>query len=123
MTFPKSFEDIRPLVATSAALLVGQLCNSVTYSFTTMVAAKAGTTAAAAHQISLQIWWLLAYVPVPLYIAAQSLLAGGGGAAAKGVVGGARRGVVGVQARTHPPAHPSLTRLRKPRCVCALRQC
>jgi Na+-driven multidrug efflux pump len=37
-------------------------------------AALSGTTAAAAHQIILQIWWLLSYFPVPLYLAAQSLL-------------------------------------------------
>lgn len=97
LSVPRSLADIRPLVAVSAALLVAQVTNSVTYSFTTMVASKAGTTAAAAHQISLQIWWLLSYFPVPLYLAAQSLLAGAAGAP--------RRGVVGVQARKAPSHH------------------
>lgn len=93
---PRTLADIRPLLAVSAALLVAQVTNSVTYSFTTLVASKAGTAAAAAHQISLQIWWLLSYFPVPLYLAAQSLLPRAAGAP--------RRGVVGVQARSHPYA-------------------
>ena len=63
-----------PLLAVSGALLLTQVTNSVVYSYTTKTAALAGTTAAAAHQIILQIWWLLSYFPVPLYLAAQSLL-------------------------------------------------
>lgn len=63
-----------PLLAVSGALLFTQVTNSLVYSCTTKSAALAGTTAAAAHQIILQIWWLLSYFPVPLYLAAQSLL-------------------------------------------------
>jgi Na+-driven multidrug efflux pump len=65
---------VAPLLAVSGALLFTQVTNSLVYSCTTKSAALAGTTSAAAHQIILQIWWLLSYFPVPLYLAAQSLL-------------------------------------------------
>jgi len=68
------FKDVQPLLAVSGALMLTQITSSLVYSYTTFYAAQAGTTAAAAHQIVLQLWWLVSYVPVPLYLAAQSLL-------------------------------------------------
>ena len=65
---------IAPLLRVSVALLITQVVSSVVYSYTTAFAAASGTVPAAAHQIILQIWWLLSYAPVPLYLAAQSLL-------------------------------------------------
>lgn len=87
ITLPRGYADIAPLLAVSGALLVAQVTNSVTYSFTTAVASRAGTGPAAAHQIALQIWWLLSYFPVPLYIAAQSILAGASRNPRRGRVG------------------------------------
>ena len=66
---------VAPLLAVSSALLIAQVTNSVTYSVATQTAALAGATNAAAHQIALQCWWLLTYFTVPLYVAAQALLA------------------------------------------------
>ena len=65
---------IAPLLRVSVALLITQVVSSVVYSYTTAFAAASGTVPAAAHQIVLQLWWLLSYAPVPLYLAAQSLL-------------------------------------------------
>jgi putative MATE family efflux protein len=66
--------DVAPLLAVSGALLLSQLTSSAVYSLTTSRAAAAGAAHAAAHQIQLQLWWLLSYVPVPLYLAAQTTL-------------------------------------------------
>jgi MATE family multidrug resistance protein len=72
-TFPTRAQ-VAPLLAVGGALALGQLTSSSLYSLTTQRAALAGTAAAAAHQIQLQLWWLLSYFPVPLYLASQSLL-------------------------------------------------
>ena len=69
------FQEIAPFLACSGALLVGRTLNAVTYTATSRVVAAAGSVAAAAaHQISLQCWWLFSFVSVPLSLAAQSLL-------------------------------------------------
>jgi len=82
--------DAARLLAVSGVLLLAQLTSSTLYSLTTQRAAAAGTAAAAAHQIQLQIWWLLSYFPVPLYLAAQTMLGRalgrGDGAAAQATV-------------------------------------
>jgi len=66
--------DLAPLFAVGSALLLAQLSSSLVYSYTTNRAAMAGVAIAAAHQVQLQTWWLISYVPVPLYLAASSLL-------------------------------------------------
>ncbi len=71
---PPRLRDVAPLLAVSGALLTTQLTSSLVYSYTTTCAARAGHANAAAHQICLQFWWLISYAPVPVYLAAQSLL-------------------------------------------------
>lgn len=63
--------QLAPLLAVSGALCAAQLSNSVAYGYTTTASAASGAVAAAAHQIALQLWWLLSYLPIPLYLAAQ----------------------------------------------------
>ncbi|KAL7534324.1 hypothetical protein ACHAWF_004795 [Thalassiosira exigua] len=45
------------------------------YSMLTRTAALGGETALAAHQVTLQVWWLLSFLPEPMSVAAQTLIA------------------------------------------------
>ena len=69
-----TWAGVAPLLRVSLALLTTQVVSSVVYSYTTAFAAASGAVTAAGHQVVLQLWWLLSYAPVPLYLAAQSLL-------------------------------------------------
>lgn len=44
------------------------------YSMLTRTAALGGETALAAHQVTLQVWWLLSFIPEPMSVAAQTLI-------------------------------------------------
>mmetsp|Transcript_6879 Transcript_6879/g.15066 ORF Transcript_6879/g.15066 Transcript_6879/m.15066 type:complete len:654 (+) Transcript_6879:151-2112(+) len=44
------------------------------YSMMTRTAALGGETALAAHQVTLQVWWLLSFLPEPMSVAAQTLI-------------------------------------------------
>jgi len=45
------------------------------YSLMTKAASTMGSLSLAAHQVTLQVWWLLSYIPEPASVAAQSLVA------------------------------------------------
>mmetsp|Transcript_32196 Transcript_32196/g.58198 ORF Transcript_32196/g.58198 Transcript_32196/m.58198 type:complete len:671 (+) Transcript_32196:160-2172(+) len=44
------------------------------FSMMTRTAALGGETALAAHQVTLQVWWLLSFLPEPMSVAAQTLI-------------------------------------------------
>jgi len=44
------------------------------FSMLTRTAAMGGETALAAHQVTLQVWWLLSFLPEPMSVAAQTLI-------------------------------------------------
>lgn len=44
------------------------------YSMMTRAAALSGTAALAAHQVTLQVWWLISFLPEPMSVAAQTLI-------------------------------------------------
>eukprot|EP00956_Cyclotella_meneghiniana_P045661 scaffold379435_cov79-Cyclotella_meneghiniana.AAC.2 len=44
------------------------------YSMLTRAAALSGTAALAAHQVTLQVWWLVSFLPEPMSVAAQTLI-------------------------------------------------
>lgn len=44
------------------------------YSMLTRTAALGGETALAAHQVTLQVWWLMSFLPEPMSVAAQTLI-------------------------------------------------
>lgn len=44
------------------------------FSMLTRTAALGGETALAAHQVTLQVWWLLSFLPEPMSVAAQTLI-------------------------------------------------
>mmetsp|Transcript_15330 Transcript_15330/g.32454 ORF Transcript_15330/g.32454 Transcript_15330/m.32454 type:complete len:649 (-) Transcript_15330:282-2228(-) len=44
------------------------------FSMLTKTAALGGETALAAHQVTLQVWWLLSFLPEPMSVAAQTLI-------------------------------------------------
>lgn len=72
---PLRLRELWPFLACSGALLAGRTLNALTYTTTSKVVTAAGNVAsAAAHQISLQCWWLFSFVSVPISLAAQSLL-------------------------------------------------
>lgn len=44
------------------------------FSAMTRAAALSGTAALAAHQVTLQVWWLISFLPEPMSVAAQTLI-------------------------------------------------
>jgi Na+-driven multidrug efflux pump len=46
----------------------------MSFSLLTRAAALSGTAALAAHQVTLQVWWLISFLPEPMSVAAQTLI-------------------------------------------------
>ena len=69
----------RELVQHFGTMAVSLVLKCVTtmgcYSFMTKAASTMGSLSLAAHQVTLQVWWLLSYFPEPASTAAQSLVA------------------------------------------------
>ena len=66
------------IVKTFANVAVALFSRSIglmlAYSMLTRTAALGGTLALAAHQVTLQVWWLLSFIPEPMSVAAQTLI-------------------------------------------------
>ena len=71
-----SRDMIRSFVPVAATMFLREVGNLAAYSQMTRAAAQMGAVALAAHQVTLQVWWLLSYIPHPMNVAAQTLVAG-----------------------------------------------
>eukprot|EP00182_Erythrolobus_australicus_P000990 CAMPEP_0185835216 /NCGR_PEP_ID=MMETSP1353-20130828/7272_1 /TAXON_ID=1077150 /ORGANISM="Erythrolobus australicus, Strain CCMP3124" /LENGTH=571 /DNA_ID=CAMNT_0028533803 /DNA_START=179 /DNA_END=1891 /DNA_ORIENTATION=+ len=56
------------------ALLLRQVATMLTYSMLTFLATRSGTLALATHQVSLQLFWLLTFLPEALSVCGQTLV-------------------------------------------------
>ncbi|KAL0055499.1 hypothetical protein WJX82_001214 [Trebouxia sp. C0006] len=65
----------RPYLGVATTLLARTLFTMCSYTSITAAATSLGTPEAAAHQVTLQLFWFLSFVPEPLSMAAQSLVA------------------------------------------------
>lgn len=65
----------RPYLGVASTLLARTLFTMCSYTCITAAATSLGTPQAAAHQVTLQLFWFLSFVPEPLSMAAQSLVA------------------------------------------------
>lgn len=69
----------KALVKKFSSMAVSLLLKAITtlgaYSLLTKTASTMGAMSLAAHQVTLQVWWLLSYIPEPASTAAQSLVA------------------------------------------------
>lgn len=68
----------RKIVTTFMSVAVALFSRSIglmlAFSMLTRTAALSGETALAAHQVTLQVWWLLSFLPEPMSVAAQTLI-------------------------------------------------
>lgn len=67
----KMIKTFSTVAATLFSRSVGMMA---AYTMLTRTAALAGTTALAAHQVTLQVWWLMSFLPEPMSVAAQTLI-------------------------------------------------
>lgn len=67
-------EGLRPFLGMATTLLSRTIFSMAAFSIITGAATMRGTVASAAHQVALQVFWLLSYFPEPLSVAAQSLI-------------------------------------------------
>ena len=65
---------IKTFMEVAVALFSRSIGLMLAYSMLTRTAALSGTTALAAHQVTLQVWWLLSFLPEPMSVAAQTLI-------------------------------------------------
>lgn len=70
-----SWASFQPYIAMASALAPGAIVRMTGYAILTCKATYIGTTASAAHQVGLQVFRFLAFIPEPLSITAQSLIA------------------------------------------------
>jgi putative MATE family efflux protein len=73
-SMPK-WEEAEPLLRASGAVFVRSVTLQTVLTTATGEAARAGTTAVAAHQVALQLWLLLSFFVDALAVAAQTLVA------------------------------------------------
>ena len=66
---------LRHFGSMAISIILKCISNMSAYSLMTKTASKMGATALAAHQVTLQVWWLLSYIPEPASTAAQTLVA------------------------------------------------
>ena len=72
---PPSRGMIRSFIPVAITMILREIGNMAAYSQMTRAAAGMGAVALAAHQVTLQVWWLLSYIPHPMNVAAQTLVA------------------------------------------------
>ncbi|KAG0556011.1 hypothetical protein KC19_11G019500 [Ceratodon purpureus] len=70
-----TLEVLGPFLALAGPLIIRCALGMTVYTVTTKGAAQFGTLSVAAHQVALQVFWTLSYIPESLSIAAQSLVA------------------------------------------------
>uniref|UniRef100_A0A7S4WCB7 Protein DETOXIFICATION n=1 Tax=Ditylum brightwellii TaxID=49249 RepID=A0A7S4WCB7_9STRA len=66
---------LKEFSAVGVTLLLRAIGCMCFYSLATRTAATFGSVSLAAHQLTLQVWWLLSYIPEPMSTAAQSIVA------------------------------------------------
>lgn len=71
---PPSRAMIRAFWPVALSVLLRECGNMTAYSLMTRTAASMGAAVLAAHQVTLQVWWLLSYIPEPNVVAAQTLI-------------------------------------------------
>jgi putative MATE family efflux protein len=69
-----SKQVVKTFMTVAAALFSTNWVDACVYSMLTRTAALDGTLALAAHQVTLQVWWLLSFFPDALSVAAQTLI-------------------------------------------------
>ena len=65
---------VKTFMNVAVALFSRSIGLMLAFSMLTRSAAMGGTLALAAHQIVLQVWWLLSFLPEPMSVAAQTLI-------------------------------------------------
>lgn len=65
---------VKTFMNVAVALFSRSIGLMLAYSMLTRTAALSGTLALAAHQVTLQVWWLLSFLPEPMSVAAQTLI-------------------------------------------------
>eukprot|EP01025_Chloroclados_australasicus_P036544 TRINITY_DN3726_c0_g2_i12.p2 TRINITY_DN3726_c0_g2~~TRINITY_DN3726_c0_g2_i12.p2 ORF type:complete len:570 (-),score=58.92 TRINITY_DN3726_c0_g2_i12:1201-2910(-) len=69
------YSELRPFLGVASALLLRTVFTMWAYTTVSAAASMLGTIETAAHQVALQIFWFLAFIPEPLSLSAQSLIA------------------------------------------------
>eukprot|EP01026_Neomeris_dumetosa_P013809 TRINITY_DN14897_c0_g1_i7.p1 TRINITY_DN14897_c0_g1~~TRINITY_DN14897_c0_g1_i7.p1 ORF type:complete len:550 (-),score=45.60 TRINITY_DN14897_c0_g1_i7:349-1971(-) len=72
--FPR-WQELKPFMGVASTLLLRTVFTMLAYTVVSTAATLLGTIETAAHQVALQIFWFLAFVPEPLSLSAQSLIA------------------------------------------------
>ena len=65
---------VKTFMNVAMALFSRSIGLMLAFSMLTRTAALGGETALAAHQVTLQVWWLLSFLPEPMSVAAQTLI-------------------------------------------------
>ena len=65
---------VKTFMSVAVALFSRSIGLMLAFSMLTRTAALGGETALAAHQVTLQVWWLLSFLPEPMSVAAQTLI-------------------------------------------------
>ncbi|KAL7469484.1 hypothetical protein ACHAXS_009740 [Conticribra weissflogii] len=65
---------VKTFMNVAVALFSRSIGLMLAYSMLTRTAALSGTMALAAHQVTLQVWWLMSFLPEPMSVAAQTLI-------------------------------------------------
>mmetsp|Transcript_6891 Transcript_6891/g.14782 ORF Transcript_6891/g.14782 Transcript_6891/m.14782 type:complete len:332 (+) Transcript_6891:104-1099(+) len=65
---------VKTFMTVAVALFSRSIGLMLAYSMLTRTAALSGTMALAAHQVTLQVWWLMSFLPEPMSVAAQTLI-------------------------------------------------
>ncbi|KAL3788743.1 hypothetical protein HJC23_012299 [Cyclotella cryptica] len=69
-----SKEIVQTFVNVAVTLFFRSIGIMLAFSMMTRAAALGGTAALAAHQVTLQVWWLISFLPEPMTVAAQTLI-------------------------------------------------
>jgi putative MATE family efflux protein len=72
---PASPEIVKTFGNVAVSLFLRSMGIMTAFSAMTKTAAGMGAIALAAHQVTLQVWWMLSYIPEPMSLAAQTLIA------------------------------------------------
>ncbi|KAL7482059.1 hypothetical protein ACHAW6_007743 [Cyclotella cf. meneghiniana] len=67
-------EIVQTFVNVAVTLFFRSIVLMLAYCMMTRAAALGGTAALAAHQVTLQVWWLISFLPEPMTVAAQTLI-------------------------------------------------
>ena len=72
---PPTKDMVKTFAGVAVTLFLRSMGAMILYSLLTRTAAEMGAIALAAHQVTLQLWWLLSWLPEPMVVAAQTLVA------------------------------------------------